>query len=82
MRKVFRISKNELSEAGKQAFHPLWYRIEQRYTFLFFIHWWGTPTFAPPHYFEKANDAYNYIKKHYPKAVIYDNHSGNNTQCK
>ena len=55
MRKVFRIIKNELTEEGKKAFHPYWYKIEQRHTLLFFVHWWGTPTFEPPHYFEIAS---------------------------
>lgn len=79
MRKVFRITKNELSEAGKQAFHPFWYRIEQRYTLLLFFHWWGTPTFAPPHNFENVYDALKYIEEHYPNAIVYDNYSGANT---
>ena len=41
MRKVFRIIKNDLSKEGSMAFYPLLYRIEQRHTVLFFIHWWG-----------------------------------------
>ena len=71
MRKKFRIVHNKLSEEGKKAFHALLYRIEQRYTILFFIHWWGTPSFEPPHNFEFTCDAIRHIKKHYSKAIIY-----------
>jgi len=70
MRKRFRIVNNELSEEGKKAFHPLWYKIEQRHTLLFFFHWWGTPEFAPPHYFEKYQDAERHIREYYPNAII------------
>ena len=70
MRKRFRIVNNELSTEGKKAFHPLWYRIEQRHTLLFFFHWWGTPEFRPPHYFEKYQDAERYIREYYPNAII------------
>ena len=69
-RKHFRIIKNELSEEGAKAFHPLWYRIEQRYTILFFIHWWSAPTFAPPHLHNSYVDAYDYIKEQCPNAII------------
>ncbi|MBQ8713077.1 MAG: hypothetical protein IJ551_09720 [Prevotella sp.] len=33
------------------------WKIEERYTLLFFLHWWNTPAFAPPHRFEKTGDA-------------------------
>lgn len=82
MRKVFRIIKNELSKEGAKAFHPLWYRIEQRHTLLFFIHWWGTPSFAPPHLFENDCAAMNHIKEHYPNAIVYDYYSENKYQNK
>ena len=77
MRKVFRIIKNELSKEGEKAFHALRYKIEQRYTLLFFIHWWGTPSFEPPHLFENDCDAMKFIKKHYPNAIVYDYYSEN-----
>jgi hypothetical protein len=80
MRKVFRIIKNELSEEGAKAFHPLWYKIEQRHTLLFFIHWWGTPSFEPPHVFENDCAAVKKIMKHYPDAIVYDYYSEN--KCK
>ena len=80
MRKKFRIVKNELSEEGLKAFHPPRYRIEQRHTFLFFIHWWGTPSFEPPHLFENDCYAMKYITKHYPNAIVYDYYSEN--KCK
>lgn len=82
LRKKFRIVNNELTEEGKKAFHPYWYRIEQRHTLLFFFHWWGTPTFEPPHYFEKVCDAMKHIKNHYPNAIVYDYYSGNNCKSK
>ena len=77
MRKVFRIIKNELSEEGAKASHPLWYRIEQRHTLLFFFHWWGTPSFEPPYLFVNDCDAIKYIKEYYPNAIVYDYHSEN-----
>ena len=82
MRKVFRIIKNELSEEGMKAFHPLWYRIEQRHTILFFLHWWGTPFFKPPHLFENDCDAMKHIIKHCPNAVVYDYYSDNKCKSK
>ena len=78
MRKKFRIVKNDL--ACPEAFHPLWYRIEQRHTILFFIHWWSTPEFEPPHNFENVGDAIEHIKEHYQNAVVYDFYSEN--KCK
>lgn len=78
--KTFRISKNQLSKAGEETFHPMRCRIEQRYSLFYFIKWWGTPSFAPPHYFENDNEAAKAIWDKYPNAVIIDNYSGN--QCK
>ena len=75
MRKTFRIVRNDL--ACPEAFHPLWYRIEQRHTILFFFHWWSTPEFEPPHNFENDCDAMKYIKEHYSDAIVYDYYSGN-----
>jgi hypothetical protein len=37
------------------------WKIEERYTLFFFLHWWNTPAFAPPHRFEKMGDAVNKI---------------------
>ena len=78
MRKKFRIVNNEIH--CPEAFHPLWFRIEQRHTIFFFIHWWGTPEFEPPHNFEKVNDAMKHIKEHYPNAIVYDCYSRNHCQ--
>lgn len=52
----------------------VWYkwRIEQRHTILFFIHWWDTPLFEPPHYFERYIDACGAIFGHYKDAEIID----------
>ena len=69
MRKTFRIVNNDWHT---DCHHPLLYKIEQRYTFLFFIHWWGTPEFAPPHCFEKLSDAIRYIKEQDSNALVYD----------
>lgn len=71
MKKVFRIVKNDLSEEGKKAFFSLRYRIEQRHTILFFIHWWSTPEFAPPYTFEYLGNALKHIFLHCPNALIY-----------
>ena len=46
------------------------YRILERYTILFFIHWWGTPVFAPPHLHQTYKEAHDYIKEMCPNAVI------------
>lgn len=75
IRKKFRIVRNDWH--CPESFHPLLYRIEQRYTLLFFIHWWGIPTFAPPHLFESPNSAAKAIKDKYPNAIIYDYYSDN-----
>ena len=74
--KKYRIVENDL--VCKDAFHPLRWRIEERYTLLFFIHWWNTPSFAPPHNFEFYNDAVKYILEQKPNAVILMNQKRNN----
>ena len=50
----------------------LQYHIQQRYTIFFFIHWWGTPTFAPPHLHQTYIEAYNYIKEQCPNSIIQE----------
>ena len=73
MAKRFRITRNELSREGEQDSSPLLYRIEQRCTILFFIHWWDAPIFEPPHNFRSVSEAFMAITSHYPDAVIsYD----------
>lgn len=76
-RKEFRIVKNDWHIVCP---HPLLYKIEQRYTIFFFIHWWGTPSFAPPHLFENDCDAMRCIKRYCPNAIVYDYYSEN--KCK
>lgn len=78
MRKKFRIVRNDV--VCPEAFHPYWYRIEERYTLLFFFHWWGTPSFAPPHLFENDCAAMKHIKEYHPNAIVYDYYSEN--KCK
>ena len=68
--KRFRIVRNNLSEEAENAYHPLRWRIEQRHTILFFIHWWSTPDFEPPHNFEYSFQASSAIMEHCPKAII------------
>ena len=46
------------------------YKILERYTILFFIHWWSTPVFAPPHLHQTYKEAHDYIKEMCPNAVI------------
>lgn len=82
MRKVFRIIKNKLSEEGEKAPYALRYKIEQRYTLLFFVHWWGTPSFEPEHMFENDCDAMKKIMKHYPNAIVCDYYSENTCKSK
>ena len=66
-RKHFRIIKED------RVTGILPYRIQERYTIFFFIHWWGTPTFAPPHLFDNYTDAYKYIRTQRPNAIIDSN---------
>lgn len=73
MRKKFRIVNNEIH--CSEPFHPFRYRIEQRYTILFFFHWWDTPNLEHPHNFEFVRDAIKHIKEYFPKAIIYDGYS-------
>lgn len=35
--------------------------IQERYILFWFIKWWSTPSFAPPHYFETSVDAFAYL---------------------
>lgn len=71
MKKKFRIVKNDLSEEGQKAYHPYWYRIEQRHSILFgLIKWWISPEFAPPHNFESVDEALKYILDQCPKAIV------------
>lgn len=45
----------------RTGYQTLPWKIEERYTLMFFLHWWNTPTFAPPHRFEKMDDAMNKV---------------------
>ena len=71
MRKTFRIVRNNLSEEVENAYHPLRYRVEQKYSLLFF-YLWGSPDFSPPHNFTNYLDAIKTIWDKYPSAVIVD----------
>ena len=66
-KKHFRIVKEE------RVTGILPYRIQERYTILFFLHWWGTPTFAPPHLHQTYVQAFYYIKDQCPNAIIERN---------
>lgn len=48
------------------------YEILQRHTILFFIHWYDTPEFEPPHAFGTPELARNCIWEHHPNAIIQD----------
>lgn len=37
------------------------WQIQERYVLFFFIKWWDTPSFAPPHYFETKEEAFAYL---------------------
>lgn len=37
------------------------WKIQERYVLFFFIKWWDTPSFAPPHYFETKEEAFAYL---------------------
>lgn len=72
-KKIFRITKVR----GAVYYR---YEVEQRRTILFFIHFWSSPEFAPPHWFDNAEEAAKYILEECPNAVILDNYSGNKTK--
>jgi len=55
------------------------YQLEQRYRFLYFIRWWMSPNFAPPHIFKTTNEAFLCAKEHFPKCVVYDTCSNEST---
>lgn len=63
-RKKYRIVKMD------SVYHLLDYKIQERYTILFFIHWWSTPVFAPPHLHESYKSAHDYILEQDPRAII------------
>ena len=65
-RKRFRIIKE------KRVTDILPYRIQERYSIFFFIHWQSTPTFAPPHLHQTYKEAYDYIKEMLPNAIIQE----------
>lgn len=37
------------------------WKIEERYILLFFIRWWDSPSFAPPHLFNTKEEAFAYL---------------------
>lgn len=81
MTKVFRIKMIEVPEANRYNPYVLRARIEQRYNILFgLFHYWSSPSFAPPHLFHDGEEAARYIWNKYPKAIIYDNYTGNTCQ--
>lgn len=50
--KRYRIVRNDSS------IYP--WKIQERFTLFFFLHWWSTPQFAPPHLFEDPDKAFEY----------------------
>ena len=58
----------DVSDINRDNPNVLRYKLEQRFTILPFVHFWGSPFFAPPHLFTTEDDAYNYLsemaKKH------------------
>ena len=38
------------------------WKIQERYILFFFIKWWDTPSFAPPHYFRTKEEAFVYLE--------------------
>ena len=46
------------------------YRIWERHTIFFVLHFWTTPTFSPPHLHQTYREAYDYIKEMCPGAII------------
>lgn len=56
------------------------FKVEQRHTILWFIHYWTSPEFAPPHLFYDGDEAAKSVWIRYPNAVIYDGFSKNKTK--
>ena len=48
------------------------WKIQERYTIFFFIHWWGDPSFAPPHRFENYAEAVSHIYEEIDNPKIVD----------
>ena len=62
--KHFRIISEDVSDLYIDKQKHIRYAIEQRHTILFFIHWWSTPEFAPPHTSLDKDKLINNIKEH------------------
>ena len=56
--------------------NALQYKLEQHYGF-WFIKWWNSPSFPPPHLFFTPGGAIRRAKEAYPDCVVYDHYSGN-----
>lgn len=56
----------------KSQYETYPWKIQERYTLFFFFHWWSTPTFAPPHYFETYMDALKGISDNVKNPRIED----------
>ena len=78
MKKVFRISEIECAKQHINNPRIAHYKLEQRFGLIF--HFWGSPSFAPPHLFPTDKEAFKCAKEHYPNCVVYDNYSGAKTK--
>lgn len=50
------------------------FKVEQRYRFMWFWHWWKAPSFAPEP-FKGPSQAVQCVRDKYPNAVIHDCYS-------
>lgn len=60
--KKYRITKSA------NQFWP--WKIQERYTLFFFIKWWNSPSFAPPHLFKTKEEAFAYLVNKFDDDVV------------
>ena len=70
--KHFRIKSEDVTRFYCDGVKRIRYTIEQRFTVLFFIHFWSSPIFAPPHNSLNKEELINNIKEHYSKFNIIE----------
>lgn len=69
---IFNWKRYRIVRTGFQTYP---WKIEERYTLFFFFHWWNTPHFAPPHLFERIDDAVNKVIEEVGEGADIDIHT-------
>lgn len=70
--KHFRIKSEDVTRFYCDGVKRTRYTLEQRFTVFFFIHFWSSPVFAPPHTSLYKDELINNIKEHYSKFKIIE----------